>query len=199
VTSLRAYEPGETLFAQDEPARGFHVVAQGRIRIYRVGPDGRQQILHLFGAGDLCGEVPVFHGGKYPASAAADGPARALYVPGEDFLKLSREHPDMLLDMLAILSVRLRRFVDLIDDLSLKEVSARLAKYMLDLRVKSGADRFELDTSKAMLAARLGTIAETLSRTFRRMQKRGILRVKGKVVEIGDFDALVEIAAGEKL
>lgn len=199
LTLLREYEAGERLFHQEQPAAGFHVVVEGTVNVYRTGVDGREQVLHLMGPGDLCGEVPVFEGDCYPASASAVATVRTLYVPRDRFLVLSRKQPEILLEILAVLSRRLRRFVGLIDDLSLKEVSARVAKYLLDLSVHAHAGEVQLDSTKAMLAARLGTIAETLSRTLKKMQVRNIIDVKGRRVSILDKEALVDLAAGMRL
>ena len=199
VMFLRAYDPGEILLGQDQPAEGFFVLVRGSVKVLRTGRDGREQVLHVFSAGELCGEVPVFQGRRYPASAVAVGRVRALYVPADRFLEIAEQNPHILLEMLAVLSQRLRRFVDLIDDLSLKEVSARLAKHLLDLRVRAGRDAVELDTAKAVLAARLGTTAETLSRTLKKMQTRRVIAVGGRRIDILDGEALAVLAAGEKL
>jgi CRP/FNR family transcriptional regulator len=199
ATALREYETGEFLFLCEAPAEGFFIVRTGRVNVHRTGLDGREQVLHLLGAGDLCGEVPAFEGRTYPASAVAMGPVQAFYLASRDFLAISRRHPDILIAVLKALSGRLRFFVNLVDDLSLKEVSARLAKYLLDLRATSGMDTVTLDISKTMLASRLGTIAETLSRTLRKMQERRILRVEGARVRIVNLALLLNLAAGEKL
>jgi len=199
VMSLRVFEPGEHLFSQGAAAEGFYAVVHGQVKVFRFGHDGREQTLHLFGPGELCGEVPVFHGGKYPASAAAQGETQAFYVPGRAFLDLAFERPEMLLEMLAELSARLRRFVALIDDLSLKEAPARLAKALLDMRFQQGRDEVRLENAKAALASRLGVNAATLSRTFRKMEDRGVIAVKGRSIRVLDVAGLNALAAGEKL
>jgi CRP/FNR family transcriptional regulator len=206
VMHLRRFVAGEVLFQQNEAAEGFYILLCGRVRILRFGGGGREQVLHVLAAGETCGEVPVFQGRAYPATAVAEGEVEALYVPGAAFLELGRAEPDLLLDLLAVLSGRLRRFVGLIDDLSLKEVSARLAKYLLDLRVhgRAGGRSAEAETvglpeAKAVLARRLGTLPETLSRMFRKLRDRGVIEVDGRSVRLLDPDALAALAAGEKL
>lgn len=199
VARLRDYAGGESLFVRNEEAEGFYVVVRGKVKVCRFGPDGREQVLHVFGSGEPVGEVPMFQGGKYPATAMAVGRVRSLYLPRHGFLELGKRRPEVLLNMLAVLAVRLRHFVQLVDDLSLKEVSARLAKYILDLSARAGgAALVELDTTKAMLASRLGTIAATLSRTLAKMQRLGAIRTKGKKVWIIDRDQLQALAAGVK-
>ena len=197
--SLRIFAPGEYLFHQDSPAEGFYLILKGGVKIHRIGPDGREQVLHFLGVGEMVGEVPVFEAGDYPASADATGQVQALWIPAVGFHRAVRENPRILLGMLAVLSRRLRGFVALIDDLALKDVSARLAKYLMDRSARSQADVVELETTKAVLAARLGTIAETLSRTLRKMQQRGVIAVRGRSIWIVDHDRLAALAAGEKL
>jgi len=199
ASAWRVYARGEMLFLQGDRADGFYAVITGSVKVCRLGREGREQVLHLLGAGELCGEVPVFQGGRYPATAVADAKTEAIYVPGDRFLDLGQKHPQILLEMLAVLSQRLRTFVGLIDDLALNEISARLAKHLLDLGARAQAPAVELATAKGVLAARLGTVAETLSRTLARMQKRRIIEVRGRKIRILDREALAALAAGAKL
>lgn len=200
VSAVRACADGEFLFHEDEPADGFHIIVAGAVKVCRFGADGREQVVHILGPGDACGEVPMFQGRGYPAHALCVGPVRTLYLPREPFIALARRKVEILLSMLGVLSMRLRHLVQLVDDLSLKEVSARLAKHLLDLSARAGGiRRVELETSKAMLASRLGTIAETLSRTLAKMKRRRIVRVEGSSVTVLDPAKLQALAAGMKL
>ena len=200
VSSVRLYEAGEALFHEGAKADGLHIVLDGQVKVCRYGFEGREQILHIFEGVEPCGEVAMFEGGAYPASAEALAPSKTLFIPRPDFLHLAEKRPDLLLNMLAILSRRLRRFVEMIDNLSLKEVSTRLSQYLLDLSENSGgAQEFELPVSKTMLAAQIGTVAETLSRTLARMQRRGLIDVESRRVVLRNRGALEKIAGGEKL
>ncbi|MHC4606995.1 MAG: Crp/Fnr family transcriptional regulator, partial [Planctomycetota bacterium] len=194
---LREYEREEVLFHEGQTAEGFDLVVEGKVKVCRFGPEAREQVLHLFGPGEPVGEVAVFEGKRYPATAVAVGRTRVLHVPRDKFVETCRKRPEVLMKMLAVLSTRLRRFVQLVDDLALKEVSARLAKHLLDLSARSrGSKRIELDTTKAMLASRLGTIAETLSRTLAKMQRKRILKVQGRKITVLKPAALQGLAAG---
>ncbi|MCX5853557.1 MAG: helix-turn-helix domain-containing protein, partial [Deltaproteobacteria bacterium] len=105
----------------------------------------------------------------------------------------------MALNMLAVLSARLRRFAALVEDLSLKEVPVRLATYLLYLSNKSrNADDVDLDISKGQLASLLGTIPETLSRILGKMTRQGLIRSQGSRISILDRNGLSEIATGGK-
>jgi len=189
----------ETLFRQGDAAEGFHLLVSGRVKVSRFGADGREQVLHVLGQGAPCGEVAVFQGRAFPATAVALEPVHTLYFRRRDFLALGARRPGLLLNMVGILSGRLRHFVELVDDLSLKEVSARLARHLLEQRGPRAADLVVLDTTKAVLARRLGTIAETLSRTLARLQAAGLIEVEGRQVRLLDAGGLEAVAGGRPL
>ena len=200
VCHVRAYESGEVLFHGGAHADGLHIIVDGRVKVCRYGADGREQVLHIFEGGEPCGEVAVFEGRVFPATAEAMAASRSLFILRDDFLAIARQRPELLLGMLAVLSRRLRRCVEMIDDLSLKEVSTRLARHLLQLSEASGNSKeVELATSKAMLASRLGAVAETLSRTLARMQNKGMIQVDGRRVVLKNKAALERLAEGEKL
>ncbi len=200
ISGARQYDTGEVLFHEGVHADGFHIVVDGQVKVCRYGVEGREQILHIFEGGEPCGEVAVFEGGVFPATAEAMAPSRTLFLPRREFLHVAEKRPDLLMNMLAVLSRRLRRFVEMIDDLSLKEVSTRLARHLLELpRSTDNGCTVALTTSKAMLAARLGAVAETLSRTLARMQRKGLIQVEGRRVLLRNLAALERLAEGEKL
>jgi len=193
------FEKGQSLFSEGGSAKGFYLVVAGKIKIYKLSLEGKEQILHIFGPGEICGEVPVFAGGSYPANADAIEPTTALFFPRSSFVELIRREPSIALNMLGILSRRLRQFTHLVEDLSLKEVPGRLAAYLIFLGERSGGPEIlELDVTKAQLASLLGTIPETLSRILAKMAQQGILAVEGRKITLLDRKALESLAAGGK-
>lgn len=189
---------GEILFMQNQKASGFYLIDAGQIKIYRMAADGREQIIHLFGEGEIFGEVPVFQGANYPAYAQATAESRVLYLGRNEFLALGKRQPEILFSLLAILSLRLRNFVELIDDFSLKDVTSRLAKYLASNCGGCENRKVKLPISKTELASRLGTIPATLSRTFKKLQELDIIKVKGNRIEIVNCETLKAISEGEK-
>ena len=189
----------ETLFMQHQEATGFYLICSGAVKVYRIGGDGREQLIHQFGAGEVVGEVPVFQGAAYPACATALKKSKVLYFARNRFVDLGRKQPEIFLNMLAILSRRLRQFVELIDDLSLKDVTARLAKYLIRDCDSCNSCVIELELSKSALASRIGTIPATLSRTFKKLQDSGAIKVSASKIHILDCELLANIASGEKL
>lgn len=196
----QSFKRGQTLFSEGSEATGFYVIASGRIKIYKLSIEGKEQILHIFGTGEFFGEVPVFAGGQYPAHAEALEPTRILFIPKTGFFELIQKQPSLATNMLAILCMRLKRFTHLIEDLSLKEVPGRLSAYLLLLAERQpDATAFELDITKGQLAALLGTIPETLSRILARMSQLEYIEVEGRKITILNREALENLSAGEKL
>ncbi len=198
VAELRRREKGRLLFCAGEPADGFYGVASGRVRIYRSSPSGKEHILHVFGPGEAFAEVVVFQGGVFPADAQALEDSELLFFPRRGFVALLRDDPELAMGMLALLSFRLRFFVKKIEELSLKEVPARLAAHLLLLHAAQKRPRLDLELPKGHLAGYLGTIPETLSRVLRRMTEEGLIALDGQAVVLRDVARLEELASGEK-
>jgi CRP/FNR family transcriptional regulator len=191
----RAVLRGEMIFSDGDEGVGFYVVKTGMVKIFKVSWDGKEQILHLLGPGEPFGEVSVFAGDRFPASAQAMEEGVMVFFPRESFVSLIRGNPDLALNLLAVLSKRLRKFTALIEDLSLKEVPGRLAAYLLYMQeVRGGTMVLELDIPKNLIASLLGTIPETLSRVLGRMDKRGLIASEGSKISIKDLNGLRDLA-----
>jgi CRP/FNR family transcriptional regulator len=198
VVSDKEYKKGALVFADGDDGIGFYIVISGRVKVYKVSPDGKEQIMHIFGPGQPFAEVPVFEGSCYPANAEAMERCRLFFFPKKDFAELLHENPSLAMNMLASLSQRLKQFSHLIESLSLKEVPGRLASYLLYLSDKNGSiDEFKLDIAKSQLASFLGTIPETLSRIFTKMANKELVRINGPQISILDRAGLEDLAEGE--
>jgi CRP/FNR family transcriptional regulator len=196
----RTYKRGQTIFSEGDEGDGFYVVSSGRVKIFKLSHEGKEQILHIFGAGEPFGEVPVFSGEHFPAHAETLEESKILFFPRSAFVELIKKNPSLSLNMLAVLSRRLRRFSALIEDLSLKEVPGRLSAYILYLsETKNRSANLTLDISKTQLASLLGTIPETLSRILARMSTEDLIESDGhRTIKILDRDGLEELASGER-
>jgi len=193
----QVFRRGQTIFLEGDEGSGFYVVKTGKVKIFKLSPDGKEQILHIFGPGEPFAEVPVFAGQRFPANAEALEECRLFFFPRAGFLDLIRRHPSLALNMLAVLSRRLRQLAGLVEDLSLKEVPARLAAYILyQSERQQGVPEFELEIAKGQLASLLGTIPETLSRILARMVKEGLIESSGPRIKIINKAGLQELAAG---
>ena len=187
------YGKGETIFFEGDEADGFYIVSGGKIKVFKINPMGKEHILHIFGPGEPLGEVPVFSNKPFPASAEALVQSSAYFFPRREFVALIEAHPSIALNMLAVLSRRLRQFASQIENLSLKEVPARLAGYLLYIsEEQDNEDVVQLPVSKGQLASLLGTIPETLSRIFAKMSEEGLIAVEGRSITILDRDGLLD-------
>jgi CRP/FNR family transcriptional regulator len=193
--SKRHFGRGETLFSEGDQCRGLFVVATGRIRIFKLSPSGREQVLAVEGPGSSFAELPVFDGGVYPASASALEDAEVLFISRQDFQNYCREHPDVALKVLAVVGSRLRRLVGIIEDLSFTTVRQRLISLLLRLAQGGGTStkqgiRVELTATHQDLAAELGTVRELVSRNLSRLQAEGLLEVDGRTIIVKDLSGL---------
>lgn len=191
------YQPGDTIFLEGDPAKGFFLILSGQVKVYKLSLDGKEQVLHFVGPDEIFAEVPVFSGGSYPAHADALRTTHILFFPRQAMLRLLANDPNLAMNMLADLSRRLRQLTKLVESLSLKESPARLAAYLLHAGEElTHADQVELDVTKGQLATLLGTTPETLSRTLKKLAETGIIEVKARSIRLLDKEALKRMAEG---
>ncbi|MBZ5661629.1 MAG: Crp/Fnr family transcriptional regulator [Acidobacteriia bacterium] len=189
------FQQGELLFGEGDSCTGLFLVASGRVRIFKLSPAGREQILAVEGPGSSFAELPVFDGGNYPASASALEDAQVLFISRVDFQNFCREHPEVALKVLAVVGSRLRRLVGIIEDLSFTTVRHRLIALILRLAWAGGTPskvgiRVELTKTHQDLAAELGTVREIVSRNLSRLQAEGFLEVDGRSITVKDLSGL---------
>ena len=189
-------QAGTILFGPGEPAEQFFLILAGQVKLYQLSPRGDQQILHLYGPGMTFAEAAVLSGTAYPAYAEVVQEAELLAVGRKEIRRAVKANPDLAMGMLAGLSAKLREFNRLIEDLSLKDVPARLAGMLLRLAERAGSDRFDLPQTKRELAGQIGTIPETLSRALAKLKSAGLISLRGRNVEIRKRQALSDLAQG---
>jgi CRP-like cAMP-binding protein len=201
----KPFKKGNLIFQEGDKGDGFYIVATGKIKVFKLSFEGKEQILHIYGPGHTFGEVPVFEGKNFPASAMTIEDSNILFLPRDKFVNLITTTPALSMNMLADLSKRLRAFTIQIENLSLKEVPARLAAYILTLASEQesiqGSDdaMVTLPISKAQLANLIGTTPETISRIFKKMAAAQLIQVKTKNIYIRDMDGLAELSESGRL
>ncbi len=198
----RRFRKGATLFTEGEPCDGLWVVAEGRVKVFRVSAGGREQVLHVEGPGATLGEVPLFDRAGYVASAAAVAPTRLLWLPRRDLDALCRRHPEVALAIIATMARRVRAFAGLAGDLALRPVPARLALLLLE-HVRSAGRRtprgveITLPGTREEIAARIGTVRELVSRSLASLAKQGLIAVRGRrcvLLDVAGLEAVVGAA-----
>ena len=194
------FRKGQTVFSDNDDAIGFYVLQSGRVKIFKLSYEGREQILHIIVPGEPFGEAPVFAGERFPAYAEAIEDSVTTFFPRMVFMELISKDPLIAMNMLAVLSQRLRRFTQLVENLSLKEVPQRLAAYLLySAEDKEDHNNLELNIAKGQLASILGTIPETLSRILSKMVNQDLIRVQGRTIRLINRKGLEELSSGEKV
>lgn len=199
ASNLKRFSKHEILFLENDHYTGFYILLKGVIKVYKISSNGKESIVHIIKPFNVFADIPLFEGGNYPVSAEALEESLALYIPKENFLILINKNPDLCLKMLAGFAKRLKSLVNQLEDLTSKEIPNRLAKYLL-IEIKStGTEEHpepfvKLSIPKSTIAAYLGTITETLSRTFKKLQNEGIIRVSGKKIFVTNLKRLKELA-----
>jgi CRP/FNR family transcriptional regulator len=193
---LARFENGQLIFAQGDRARAFYAIRAGAVRVYRSTPDGREQVLHHLHAGQTFAEAALLSFGAYPAFAAAIETPTELVEIGGGFVQLFRDDPRLAAAMVSSLSMWLFGLVERIEELSIASAPARLARYLLKLPARGAKEPYEIELpmAKKELAAHLAIAPETLSRLLRRWQDAGLVRSKGRDLELVDARVLAAIA-----
>ncbi len=193
----RRYERGQVIFLEGEPCAGLFVVAEGEVKIFKVSAQGREQILHTLGAGDTFNDVAVLDGGPNPASAAAIAPAAALVIARQDIQRLAQAHPALAWALIESIARRTRHLVEMVEDLALRSVRARLAKLLLAeaerAQGQASIERAQMVTQTEM-AARLGTVREMVGRALRELADEGLIALDRQRIVITDREGLAEVA-----
>lgn len=201
VTTLLRAQAGDQLVLEDTPADALYAVLKGAVQVHRSSPGGKLQVLRFVGPGEVFGEAAALVHGAYPASAQALEPSELLRIDAAGFRRLLTDSPTLSVNVILTLWHRLQELVRVVEGLSLQDVTARVAKYLLDLQARALAEGkppgpVHLGVKKGELASRLGTTPETLSRTLAKLRDREVIAVKGRIIRILDRGALEAAAAG---
>ncbi len=188
----RVYCKGQIIVQQGEPALGFYLVLFGRVKIRVSSGSGKEQVLHFYGPGDSFGEAAMLSGNGYPVDVVTLERTRLAFVPARPFEQELVGDPEFGRMVMRSMAKRLAEFTHIIEDLSTREVKARLACYLLRERARD--NELDLPVSKGELAHLLGTTAESLSRSLRSLSDQGAIAVDGRHISLLNADALMDLA-----
>jgi len=186
-TLVKPLAKGEYLFREGAAAQGFYITQKGAINVHRVNAAGKEQIIHVFRAGESFAEAALATASGYPADARALEPSQVLLIEKAGFLALLRRQPELALRILGSMSLHLRTLIAQLEDLTLKDVETRLANWLSKRCPNPESTQpvlIELKTTKRVLAAELGTVSETFSRTLAKFREQKLVRVKGKTLTV---------------
>ena len=194
VATVRAFDRGEIIFEQESPSDAFYAITAGRVKIFKMMPNGKDLILEVFGPGDPLGAVAAYLGRPFPASATALEETTCVLIPRADFFRLLEQHPSLVRGLLLGLTVRLVELTNRLAELTGGRIEPRFARLFMKLademgRSERGGTFIPLPLSRQELADLTGTTIETCIRIMSRWGKEEIVRT--------DKDGFVVLARQE--
>jgi CRP/FNR family transcriptional regulator len=192
-TVAQVLPKGAYLFREGEPSLGCYLVQSGAVNVHRVNAAGKEQVIHVFRAGESLAEASLASPTGYPANARVVESGTVLLIPKAPILDLIGRRPDLALRMLGSMSSHLRVLVGMLDDLTLKDVETRLLNWLVKHGRAAAGGVIRLPGTKRELAAELGTSSETLSRTLARLRDQHMITVAARAITVRDAPGLAAL------
>ena len=191
---LVTLDEGELLFAQGDKVAYFYLVLRGKVKLYRVSPEGDEKIIEIISQGQTFAEALMFLDQPlYPVNSTALESTDVVAVDAATFKSMLWNSVDTCLLLLGDMSLRLHKLVHEIDTLTLHSGTCRVASYLLD-QAPRDQTRFDLDIAKSVIAARLSIKPETLSRIIKTLRQQHIISIEGNTITIHDRQALKRLS-----
>lgn len=192
---LRHFAAGQVLYIEGEPAQEFYLLERGWVKATRMSRDGREQAMLFLESGEIFGDIAVFSGTTYPGTVVALEEVDVWAIPAGEFLELTKQCPALALAVIHHLSDRVLHYIGLVEDLSLRNVEARLANTLLQhAEARDGkliVPRRDWTTFDEM-AVRLGTVRDVLSRALKALEAEELLKVEKQAIVLLDAQGLAE-------
>lgn len=193
-SQLHKLSDGQLLFNQSDTVTSFYMVINGKIKLYRMSPDGQEKIIEIIKSGEVFAEALMFtNQTDYPVSSAALAETIVISINAKNFREMLWDSTATCLLLLGDMSFRLRRLVKEIDTITLHSGTCRVASYLIQ-EMSEGKDNFTLDTAKNVIAARLSVKPETFSRIMKNLKNQGILTIDGNYITVHDINALKQLS-----
>ena len=190
----RSYPKGSVILFEDDPGDALYVVASGQVKVVLIGEDGREVILSVLGEGTFFGEMALLDDEPRSAHVIAMEDSVVLALRREDFRARLRASPEVGIALLKELSRRLRRADDQIGSLVLLDVNGRVAELLVRLATEEGGERITRKVTHATIAQMIGSSRETVSRTMRELQDRGLIAVTRQDITLTDRPGLQSLS-----
>lgn len=176
--NVRSFPSGTQIFETGEPARCFYLVLSGAVKIYKLSPQGSEQVLAVFRPGQTFAEAAVLLGGRYPASTEALEDCELIVIDRDSIISIIQHDTEFCLRLLAGMALKLRHLVGMVEDLTLRDARGRVARYILNLTTENSpqaAEDVRLPHTQTVVARLLGLTGETLSRTLKSLREEGFI------------------------
>lgn len=196
----RRYPKGKVIFIKDEPCSELFIVKSGSVKLYTISPEGREQTLRIMRPGDFFCGAPIFDAGRYPVSAVVLEEAVLFSITRDEFEGMIGLNSNLALMIIHDFCKRVRDLVSLVEELSFKDVSKRLARLILEMAEERGIPTPEgvlikLPLTHREIASLIGTEREVVSRTLSRFQKEGLIRLGPRQITLLQKENLQKKAA----
>ena len=189
LMKVKTVDKHEVIWLEQEPAKTMYFIASGLIKLFKTSPGGREQILRLGHPGDCFGHAGVFNGGSNPESAQAIVSSVLYGISGNDLRSLLVENRQLADNTIKLLATEMHHYMSLIEDLSLRCVSGRLAKMLLAGNNKGTCDT-SLVLTRSDMAAMTGTVREVIGKSLKALEDKGVIRYDRHKIIIRDREAL---------
>jgi CRP/FNR family transcriptional regulator len=190
----RVYEAGQAVFMEGDASQGLYWLQSGMLKAAKYSTSGREQVLHLIRPGQTFNEVGAFTDLPNPASVMALEQSSVWCIPRQAIKTLMLQDPIFAQQIIDVLAQRLRHAAALVEDLSMRPVTNRLARLILDEAVEDTLQRPRWYTQNE-LAARLGTVADVVQRSLQKLEEDGLIEVERQQIKILRRDDLDELAS----
>lgn len=184
ITKLITLENKAILFNENEKADYFYYIVDGNIKLSRFSPDGKEIVIRIVHNNEIFAEATLYGRNTYPVNASSINKTYLLAINIEGFKELCVKNHEFVLKLFVTMSHQLRYFVDMVNDLTSADTTARLLKYLCNLKEKKGTNTITLPISKRDLAMLLGAAPETISRIFAKLQNDEFISFNGKHITI---------------
>ncbi|WP_028458320.1 Crp/Fnr family transcriptional regulator [Chloroflexus sp. Y-396-1] len=194
ISRLRSYPTGALIVLAGEPPQAMYAIVAGRVKLTRIAPNGREQIINVMGPGQHFNAVPIFDEGPCPVNVEAITDVEVLELPITAMRQVLADHPALAMALLREFAGRLRHMVNLIDNIALHSVQGRLAQLLLSRATASEKGELVAPLTQAEMAAMIGTVREMVSRTLHQFELQGYIRIERGAITICNRTALESCA-----
>ncbi len=178
MTIERHYERGDLIVLEGDPGGALHYVRSGLVKVFKISPSGKEQVLRLIAAGYTFNDVPALDGGPNPANVAAMEPSIVYVIRCAELRTLIMTRPEVAEAVVRTLTSALRHLVALVEDLSLRHVTARVAKILLDQEIASQEAQRAYHLTQQEMAALAGTAREVVGRSLKELEMAGAIEMR---------------------
>ncbi|MGD2110903.1 MAG: Crp/Fnr family transcriptional regulator [Phycisphaerae bacterium] len=196
IARLVRFKRGQLIFRDGDECPGIYIVGQGAVRVFKIAPNGKEHVLHFARPGTTFAEVAAI--GRFPCPAYADATEDSVcaLIPEAGFRRIVNRDHDFCKEMMTGMSRWIRGLVGLLEDLVLRDATARVARHLIESDPTAGTAAFTLPMRKKDLASHLNLTSETLSRTLHRLVECGLIDTRDQHIRILALDKLQDVADG---